>query len=178
MNLEKAVLKRKITWSGLFVSMLLRTWLAFRSLLWGRFWPPPTKLGALPGRLREKSKRPSKFHQGWTRSKAKLNFPPKPFYTPPRSLKVTKPYYLPPTFLKCNRCDKVFVSLLRAFVRCPVHLDHYLTEMKGKIRYSAETREWILGSIRFSELTYQAFKFNFGSGRFIIEVKPVTEEAH
>lgn len=180
MNLERVIVKRKRTWSGLFVHMVLRTWSLLglvRNLLWGRFWPPRTLLGSLHERLRESSKSRFQFPRGWTSSKFRVDGLAEIYRTLyPGNLVIGKAYNPPPRFFKCDTCTKVLASLLQGEVRCAINFNHNLTEMKGKVRYSPQTREWVLGPIRLSEEGYHLLKNNFRWGRLYIKVEPITEE--
>lgn len=174
MKLERAVLKTKNTWSGWSVLMrlLLLPWAATRGL-WGRFWPTRTRLGGDDRRLGELPKRLSKFLQGSTSSNRVHNLCGA-FKIVDRP--VRDPYNPPPIFLKSNVTQEVFVTLHRGIVRWAVNLHHYAILDEGKVYYDPITKEWVLGTIRFSILAYAAFKYRLMHGWVRIEPGPVTEE--
>lgn len=176
MNLEIAVLKRKRTWSGLSVLTGLCRLLAFPSRLWGRFWPARTTPGGTHSRLGELPKSLFQFRKGWTNSKPVFNFPGKVSILPFQNFSVSKANDPPPKFFQCNRTYQVFATLRFGKMRCPVHFDHNLTPWKGKVRYSFQTGEWVLGTVRLSKFTYEVLKSDLGSRGLHVEVEPVTKE--
>src|SRR5574338_1244233 len=111
MNLERVIVKRKRTWSGLFVHMVLRTWSLLglvRNLLWGRFWPPRTPLGSLHERLRESSKSRFQFPRGWTSSKFHVDDLAKIYRTLyPGNLVIGKAYNPPPKIGRASCRERV-----------------------------------------------------------------------
>lgn len=93
-------------------------------------------------------------------------------------LGISESKYPPPHFFKCDVCGKVFASLHWAVMRCPVDLDQYLFPREGKVHYSMERREWVLGSIRLSDASYAYLRGRLRGGRLEVHVEPVAEEAH
>lgn len=161
---------------GLFVLMVLG-FLAFPSLLWARCSLRRTPLGFPHRQLGELPKSLFQFQKGWTSSHPG----PDTLYRATgifRHLLVGKPDHGPPQFLQCDRGGKVFVTLYKGVMRCPVHLDHYLTPRQDEICYSAKTREWVLGPIRFSEQAKGAFEYRLSRGGTYVEIEPVTKETH
>jgi hypothetical protein len=93
-------------------------------------------------------------------------------------LSIRKAYDLPPLFFKCNRGGNVFAALGGDVMRCPIHFDEYIFPVKGEVHYSPETREWVLGSIRFTEKGYFALKGGLCTSPLLVHEEPVTEEGH
>lgn len=83
----------------------------------------------------------------------------------------------PPTFFKRNTTGKVFATLNWDRMGRSINLDDYTPFNKDEVHYSPKTREWVLGSIRLSEATYQTLKGNLRGYWTYVEVKPITEEA-
>jgi hypothetical protein len=89
---------------------------------------------------------------------------------------IGKADYAPPLFLEDKRTGEVFATLSRPLVGFAVDLDKNLVEVKGEVRYSPETKEWVLGPIRFSEESYFALKHGLTRGWIAVKPRPVSEE--
>lgn len=163
-------------YSGVYVPIVLLGCGAFLSLLWGRFWLPHTPLGALhnwPGvKIPETS---FQFQKGRTTFNH-FSYPLRTAYGVIHNFPVPKPYNRPPRALKCNRTGDVLVYLRSSIVGGPVNLNDYTVIKESEIYYSAYTKEWVLGSVRFSELGYCALQAGFGDGWARIKAGPITEK--
>lgn len=94
-----------------------------------------------------------------------------------QNLRISKSDNPPPFFFKSKTTGKVFATLSWDLVGGSIYLDDYTPLNQDEVYYSAETREWVLGSIRLSEVAYQSLKGRLSGRQMYVEVKPVPEEA-
>lgn len=177
MNLEIQILKRRRTWSGWFVLTGLLTLLRLPSRLWGRFWPTRTRLGGPHRQLGELPKRLFQFQKAWTSSASTVNNLAQMYRTLyPPNLRVLKTYYPPPLFFKSNVTNEIFVTLDERLVRWAVNLDNCARIEEDEVRYVPGTKEWVLGSVSFSEKAYHALYYDLRGRAFRIQPGPITKE--
>lgn len=96
----------------------------------------------------------------------------------PEGFLIRKSNYAPTAFFKSNARNEVFIDLRGPAVTNPVYLNHYTRIEENEISYSPKTREWVLGSVRLSEKAYYALKPTLSRGWILVQVTPVTPEAH
>lgn len=163
-------------WSIAYAPIVLLLLSGSVSLLWGRYWLPHTPLGALHNWLGVKTlEQSSKFPRGRTISESGPYLRYTPLWTF-KSFLVGKADDLPPGFFQNKSTGEVLATLSQRFMGPAVDLDDYLIFDNRKIYYSVETKEWVLGSIRLSQLGYFALQGGFGGGWVRVQTGPVAKE--